>query len=203
VAAVKLRFCDELDGVFGWLVEDEFEHRCSHALVVDGRVWLTDPLDGEGVEERVRAAGEPAGVIQLLDRHNRDCGALAAKLGVPHHKVPIEPIPGAPFEFLAVRKLPFWKEVALWWPERSLLVCADALGAIPFFAAPGQRLGVHPFLRLTPPRRQLGGLQPEVVLSGHGEGVLSDAAPVFHEALSTSRRRTWSALAGGFRSRGG
>jgi hypothetical protein len=203
VAAVKLRSCDELDGVFGWLVDDEFEQRCSHALVVGGRVWIVDPVDGDGVEERVRAAGEPAGVIQLLDRHNRDCGALAARLGVPHHKVPFEPIPDAPFEFLAVLKLRFWKEVALWWPERSLLVLADALGAIPFFAAPGQRLGVHPFLRLTPPRRQLGGLQPEVVLTGHGEGVLSDAAPEFHEALSTSRRLTLSAFAGGFRSRGG
>lgn len=200
---MRLRFCDELDGVFGWLVEDEFEQRCSHALVVDGRVWLTDPIDGEGVEERVRAAGEPAGVLQLLDRHNRDCTTLAARLGVAHHRVPFEPIPDAPFQFLAVRKLRVWKEVALWWPERHLLVCADALGAIPFFAAPGQRLGVHPFLRLTPPRRQLGGLQPDVVLTGHGEGILSEAAPVFHEALSTSRRRTFSAIAGGVRSRRG
>jgi hypothetical protein len=49
VAAVRIRFCDDLDGSFGWVV-DEFMQRCSHALVVDGRVWLIDPVDGEGVE---------------------------------------------------------------------------------------------------------------------------------------------------------
>ena len=142
-------------------------------------------------------------MIQLLDRHNRDCETLAERLGVPHLEVPFEPIAGAPFEFLVVRKMRLWKEVALWWPERRLLVCADALGAIPFFAAPGQRLGPHPFLRLTPPRRQLGMLQPEVVLFGHGEGILSEAGPAFHEALTTSRRRTLSTFAGGIRSRRG
>jgi hypothetical protein len=59
---VQVRFCDELDAGFGWIV-DEFMLRCSHALIADGRVWVIDPVDGEGVEDRVRAAGEPAGVI--------------------------------------------------------------------------------------------------------------------------------------------
>jgi hypothetical protein len=40
-----------------------------------------------------------------------------------------------------------------------------------------------------PPRRQLGPLQPDVVLCGHGEGVLEDADAGLREALSTSRRR--------------
>lgn len=202
MAALSPRFCDELEGAFGWIVDGEPARRCSHALVADGRVWLVDPVDGDGVEERVRAAGEPAGVLQLLDRHNRDCRALAARLGVPHHLVPGEPIPGAPFEFTVVRDSRRWKEVALWWPARRLLVCAEALGTIPFFVAPGDRLGVHPLLRLIPPRRQLGSFQPDVVLCGHGEGILSEAVPVFHEALRTSRRRTLPAIAGGFRRRG-
>jgi hypothetical protein len=200
VATLKL--CDELEYAFGWIVEGERIPRCSHALVADGRVWLVDPVDADGVEERVRAAGEPAGVLQLLDRHNRDCRALSARLGVPHHEVPVELIPDAPFEFLVIRKGWTWKEVALWWPERRLLVCADALGSGPFFAAPGERLGVHPLLRLIPPRRRLGNLQPDVVLCGHGEGILSEASPVFHEALKTSRRRILPALAGGVRRRG-
>jgi glyoxylase-like metal-dependent hydrolase (beta-lactamase superfamily II) len=202
VAALKVRFCDELDGAFGWIV-DERMGRCSHALVAGGGVWLVDPVDGDGVEERIRAAGEPAGVIQLLDRHNRDCAALAERLGVPHHEVPVELIAGAPFEFLVVRKGWMWKEVALWWPERRVLVCADALGTIAYFVAPGERLGVHPLLRLTPPRRRLGNIQPEAVLCGHGEGILSDAAPVFQDALTTSRRRILPALANGVRRRGG
>jgi hypothetical protein len=192
---MKLRFCDAFDGGFGWIVEDEFMERCSHALVTDGRVWLIDPVDGKGVEERVREAGEPAGVLQLLDRHNRDAGALAGRLGVPHHFVPVERIDGAPFDFLIVRKGRKWKEVALWWPERRVLVWADALGTARYFRAGGERLGVHPLLRPVPPRRQLGNVQPETVLCGHGEGILSGAEPVFQEALSTARRRIPAALA--------
>ena len=30
-------------------------------------MWAIDPPDGDGVEERIRAPGEPAGVVQLLD----------------------------------------------------------------------------------------------------------------------------------------
>jgi hypothetical protein len=200
VAALSVRFCDELDGGFGWVVDDEKLARCSHALVHDGRVWLVDPVDGEGVEERVRAAGEPAGVIQLLGRHNRDCAVLAARLGVPHHEVPVELIDGAPFDFLVVRKGWAWKEVALWWRERRFLVCADALGTVGYFVARGERLGVHPLLRPIPPRRRLGHVQPDAVLCGHGEGILSGASPPFQEALSTARRRIPGALASGLRS---
>jgi hypothetical protein len=190
-----LRFCDEFDGGFGWIAVDEGMKRCSHALVVDGRVWLTDPVDGERVEERVRAAGRPAGVIQLLDRHNRDSRDLAQRLGVRHHEVPVELIADAPFDFLVVRKGWTWTEVALWWPERRVLVCADALGTVGYFVARGERLGVHPLLRPIPPRRRLGHVQPEIVLCGHGEGILSDAGAPFREALSTARRRMPRAFA--------
>jgi hypothetical protein len=192
---VRIRFCDELEDGFGWIVDDEWIRRCSHALVVDGRVWLIDPVDGEGVEERVCAAGQVAGVIQLLDRHDRDARALAERLGVAHHEVPVELIEGAPFDFLVVRKGWAWKEVALWWPERQVLVVADALGTLPYFVAAGERLGLHPLLRPIPPRRRLGHVRPEVVLCGHGEGVLSGAGPAFEEALSMARRRFPRALA--------
>jgi hypothetical protein len=183
VAALKIRFCDELDGGFGWIVAELME-RCSHALVVDGRVWVVDPVDGEGVEERIRAAGEPAGVIQLLDRHNRDSAALAARLGVPVHVVPHEPVP--PFSFLPLLDRRRWREVALWWPERRVLVCADVLGTAAYYRAGDERLAVHPLLRLRPPRLTV---QPDVILCGHGEGVLSGADAALREALSTSRRR--------------
>jgi hypothetical protein len=186
VAALKVHFCDEFDGGFGWVV-DEFMARCSHALVVAGRVWVIDPLLGDGVEERIRASGEPAGVLQLLDRHNRDCAELATRLGVPHHVVPTAGLP--PFEHLPIRMSRRWKEVALWWPERRVLVCADALGTGDYFLAGPERLGVHPLLRLRPPRKQLGRLEPAVILCGHGEGVFDHADAVLREALSTSRRR--------------
>jgi hypothetical protein len=126
---VKIRFCDEFDGGFGWIVDDELITRCSHALLADGRVWVIDPLDGEGVEERIRAAGEPAGVIQLLDRHNRDSRVLAERLGVPHHEVPLAPVAGAPFEFLAVRKAWRWNEAALSAPSATSSRPASALAS--------------------------------------------------------------------------
>ena len=196
MAALKLRFCDEFDGGFGWIA-DEFMERCSHALVEDGRVWVIDAVDGDGVEERIRAAGTPAGVVQLLDRHNRDCAALAARLGVRHHVVPNGSL--GPFACIAVKKSHSWNEIALWWPDRCVLVCADVLGTSPYFCAGDERLAVHPILRLRPPRRQLGALQPQVILCGHGEGVLEDAGVALREALSTSRRRIPGQAASAFR----
>jgi hypothetical protein len=183
---VRVRFCDELEGVFGWVV-DEFMERCSHALVTNGRVWLIDPLAADGVEERVRSAGEPAGVIQLIDRHNRDCAEVAERLGVPCHVVPLDPV--GPFTFVSIRSGRTWKEVALWWPARRVLACGDALGTAPYYRSRADRLAVHPFLRLRPPRRQLQGLAPATILCGHGECVADGAAEALREALRTARWR--------------
>ena len=196
MAALNLRSCDRFGGGFGWIV-DEFMQRCSHVLVEDDRVWAIDPVDGDGVEERIRAAGAPAGVLQLLDRHNRDCAALAARLGVRHHVVPQGSL--GPFAFIAVRSTQSWNEVALWWPDRRVLVCADALGTAPYYRSGDERLAVHPLLRARPPRRELGALQPNVILCGHGQGVLEDAETALREALSTSRRRIPGQLASAVR----
>jgi hypothetical protein len=181
---------DGFDGGFGWIMREEFMQRCSHALVLREHVWLIDPVDTDGVEERVRAAGEPAGVLQLLDRHNRDCAKLARRLDVPHHVVPQESI--GKFEFLPIRSSRRWREVALWWQERRVLVCADALGTADYYRAGGERLAVHPLLRLRPPRLDV---QPEAILCGHGPGVFAGADAALREALSTSRRRIPKQLA--------
>ena len=187
-------FCDELEFGFGWLEPGRVE-RCSHALRADGRVWIVDPLDAGGVDARIRDLGEPAGVVQLLDRHDRDCAAFAARFGVPLHRVPAN-LPAAPFDVVGVVGLPGWREIALWWPAERVLVCADALGTASYFRAPGERLAVHPLLRLTPPRR-LRGLEPEHVLVGHGTGVHgADATVALTEALATSRGRFPRWLAG-------
>ena len=184
---MSVRFVDELADGFGW-IEDGSLSRTSHALAVDGRVWLTDPVDGEGVEERIRSLGEPAGVIQLIDRHNRDSAALAARLGVPLHIAPLS-LPNTPFRFLPLLRGRWWKEVALWWPERRILVCADALGTVPFFRAGDERAGLHPFFRLKAPRA-LTGLGVEHLLVGHGEGIHGEAAAAAVEhAVHTGRRR--------------
>ena len=189
-AGGAVRFCDELDFAFGWITPSPPHlERASHALADDGRVWIVDPVDGEGVVDRIHALGDPAAVVQLLDRHDRDCAALASRLGVPHYAPPFADLPDAPFTVVPVMRRRLWREVALWWPARSVLVCGDALGTAPYFLGPGERLAVHPLLRLTPPRR-LAALAPRHVLVGHGEGVHGDAAAAaVTEAVASSRRR--------------
>ncbi|HUP31665.1 MAG TPA: hypothetical protein VM184_01435 [Gaiellaceae bacterium] len=184
---MSARFVDEMPFGFGW-IEDAPMRRASHALAASGRVWAIDPLDGDGVEARMRALGEPAGVLQLLDRHERDCAGLASRLGVPLHVLPAA-VEGSPFRFLPVASSRWWREVALWWPEERVLVCADALGTITYFCAGDEPAGVHPFLRLWPPRA-LAGLGAEHLLVGHGEGLHGPrAAAAVDDALRTARRR--------------
>ena len=138
----------------------------------------------------MRAAGEPAGVFQLLDRHARDCAEVAERLGVPLYVVPFEGIARSPFNVLHVVRMPGWREVALWWPDARALVFADALGTASYFRSRGERLAVHPFLRLLPPKAIAKGLTPTHVLCGHGEGVHGDeAAAELERALATARRR--------------
>ncbi len=197
---MKLRFCDEFDHGFGWLAEDELLQRTSHAVLAAGRVWVSDALYGPEIEERIRALGEPAGVIQLLDRHSRDCGAVARRLGVPLHVTPFGGVPNAPFEVITVRRRRLWREVALYFSQERVLVCGDALGSVGHFRARSEPFGVHPLLRLVPPRRAFGGLEPEHLLFGHGEGVHgAEAGHALHEALATARRRLPQAWLRGLR----
>ena len=183
---MTFRFCDDLgpDG-FGWIV-DEAMTRTSHALAAEGEVWFIDPLDWPQAIDRALALGEPAAVIQLLDRHDRDCAALARRFDVPHVCAP-DDVPGSPFTLVPIRRWRYWRESALWWPETRTLVTADALGTNPFYTGGQAPLGVHVLLRLAPPKA-LGALEPERVLVGHGEGIGHDASTALHNALRTSRR---------------
>ena len=61
---MALEFSDEFEHGFGWREQDEKIPRTSHAVRSGGRVWLTDPVDGPGLDERVRELGEPAGVVR-------------------------------------------------------------------------------------------------------------------------------------------
>jgi hypothetical protein len=180
-----MKIVDEIVDAFGW-IEEERMQRTSHALAADGRVWLFDVVDDPELDARVRELGEPAGVVQLLDRHARDCATVARRLGVPHHVVPRR-LPGTPFELRPVVRLRWWREVALWWPERRILLVADALGTTPVFRAGEEPAGVHLLLRLWPPR-SLRGLEPDHLLVGHGEGVHHHPAAL-GSALRTARRR--------------
>ena len=161
--------------------------RASHALAADERVWLVDALDWPEAIQRALSLGEPAAVLQLLDRHDRDCAALAVRLGVPLLVAPRE-VPDSPLECVTVMCRRRWRESALWWPGARTLVCADALGTNRFYTGGKTPLGVHLLLRLTPPRA-LGAFEPEHVLVGHGEGVHgATATNAVRDALRTSRR---------------
>jgi hypothetical protein len=184
---VELRFCDEQPFGFSWIVPDEPATRTSHALVAEGRVWLVDAVDWAPALERAARAGATSAVLQLLDRHNRDCAALAARLGVPHLVAPAA-LPDSPFSVVEVRRSRAWQEVALWWEEMRMLVVAEAVGTNRFFA-PAGGAGVHLLLRLTPPRRELGGIEPRHLLVGHGTGLHGDAATAgLRSALADARR---------------
>ena len=183
---------DEQEDGFGWAIDEPLE-RTSHALRVGGRVWLIDPVDAPELEDRIRALGEPAGVLQLLDRHTRDGAAWSARLGVPLVRA-FESVAGTPFAALPVQDNRFWREVALWEPESRTLLCADVLGTLEFFRAGDERIGMHPFLRLAPPRSLLS-VAPERVLVGHGGGLHQDAAEAVHDTVRNARRRIPAALA--------
>jgi hypothetical protein len=177
---------DELPFGFSWFPEESLT-RTAHALDTGDGVWLVDPVDVPAAIERAQALGPPAGVIQLLDRHNRDCAALAARLGVPHLRVP-DAVPGSPFEVVAVLDVPRWRERALWWPERRALVVAELIGTNDVYALGGSRAGVHPLLRVLPPGT-LRRYAPEHLLVGHGPGVHGpEAAAALEDAYDRSRK---------------
>jgi hypothetical protein len=184
---VKAGFCDDRGAHgFSWVV-DEPMTRTSHALAADGRVWLVDPVDWPDAIDRATALGRPAAVLQLLDRHNRDCAAVAMRLGIPHLLVPPD-LPDSPFAVVEVLRRKRWHEVALWWEATRTLVVAEAVGTNPFFTGDAEGAGVHLLLRLTPPRG-LAAFAPEHLLVGHGVGRHGAAATSdLREAISHSRR---------------
>ena len=181
-----VRVYDEYAFGFTWVLEEGMQ-RSSHALVVDGRVWLVDPVAFDEALERAAGLGEIAGVLQLLDRHNRDCAALAERYGVEHLKVP-DAVPGTPWKAIPVVRFPGWKETALWWPEHDALIVAEVVGRNDLYTGGGTAVGMHPMLRALPPR-SLRSYSPRHLLMGHGTGVHGAAAtPALRQAHQRARR---------------
>jgi hypothetical protein len=184
----RVTICDESEAGFGWIApEPAVQERTSHALAADGGVWLVDPTDFAELDARVAALGEPRAVLQLIDRHNRDCAAVASRLGVPHLVTPAA-VPESPFEAFAVPAVPGWTETALWWPELRTLVVTEAVGTAAYYRAPGQPVGVNPVLRLLRPPAVVLRYEPEHLLVGHGAGLHEGTAAALAEAVRRSRR---------------
>jgi hypothetical protein len=163
-------------------VETTGMRRAAHALRADGRVWLIDPFEDQVALSAATELGTPAAVIQLLDRHNRDCGPIAQRLEVPLLRLPAA-VGDSPFTVIPVISRPWWREVALWWEAERALVIAEAVGTAPAFTL-GRQVGLHPMLRLRPPRGPLTARSPERLLVGHGAALESGAAAAISDALS-------------------
>ncbi len=205
-AATDWQEIDRWDRGAGWLAHpDEDMQRASHVLGTDAGALVVDPVDAEGIDDLLAEFGEVAGVVLLLDRHKRDCAAVATRHDVPVYvpewmsgvesdlDAPVErvgrQIPGTDYGVHEVVENPFWQEAALYGEDDDTLVVAESVGTAEFFLAPGERLGVHPVRRLTPPKK-LSRLTPEQILVGHGRGVLEDAGEALRDALRGSRRRS-------------
>lgn len=199
------------DGGFSWIAHpDEGMQRASHALATDEGVWLIDPLDATGVDDRLGDRGEVAGVCLLLGRHERDAQQFARRYDVPitlppgvdrDLDVPVQRVgdnlPGSDYRFVPVIDWPWWHEVGL--VDGESLIVADALASNDWSTVGDERLGVHPLARPLPPRH-LGEFTPERVLVGHGPPVEQEATSALHDALVTARRRLPRAWLGSLRS---
>lgn len=214
--ATSLREAGAFEGGATWIAyPDESMQRASHALEADDGVWLVDPVDAEDLDDWVAERGSVAGVVVLLDRHTRGAAAIARRHDVAVH-VPA-PLAGlvddldAPVERFRgeladtgyrphqVIDRSFWRECALYRPADGTLVVPEAVGTAAFFRTADERLGVHPALRVVPPRAALGDLRPDRVLVGHGDPVLEEAGSALADALAGARRRAPRLYAGAVR----
>lgn len=204
----ELREVQRWDGGVSWMAyPEERLQRTSHALAVDGDVWIVDPVDAPGLDDLLAEFGDIAGVVVGVDRHKRDAAALATR-----HKVPVyipDWMTGVASELdapvdrfgreladtgmraITIRNssLPPWQEFGLYHEADETLVVPEALGSAPYYLTGDERLGVHPMLRLTPPRRALQSVQPARILTGHGGGIEEDATRALRDALRGARRR--------------
>jgi hypothetical protein len=195
---------------FGWVAyPDEPGRRVSHAVRgADDGVWVFDPLDAPGIDERIAALGDVAGVVVCADYHARDAGAFARRHDVPvsvptwldrvagRVDAPVERIADgiAGFELRRLRPLWAWHEVVAFRPSDGTLYVPDFLTTQETFRVDGERVGMPTVSRLRPPVDAFADWSPERVLLGHGEGVFEDATPALDDALANARSRFPRAL---------
>lgn len=206
-------------GGLTWIAHpDETMRRASHAIAVgeDGQplapddaatdpdVWLVEPIDAAGLDDRLAELGTVAGVVVLAELHRRDAATLAARHGVSvyvpaiigglKHAIdaPVAvfegTLPGTSFEAIPALDGVPWSESVLYDEVTGTLVATEVLVTSPRTTGPGERLAVGPYARLSPPRAALGDLEVQRVLVGHGAPLLDDAEAALDHALAHARR---------------
>jgi len=202
---------DRFDGGVGWIAyPHETMQRASHALETDEGLWLVDPVAADDLDDLLGEFGDVAGVVVCLDRHKRDAAQIARRYDVPVHiprwmsgvasqiDAPIKRLEGrlgdTDYELFEIRNssVPPWQEAGLYNPQTETLVVPESVGTASYFTTESEPLGVHPMLRMVPPREVLGQYQPDRILVGHGAGVLENATDALATALSGSKRNALS-----------
>jgi hypothetical protein len=204
------REVDSWDGGFGWVAHpDEAGSRTSHAVrTVDG-VYLFDPLDAPGIDDRIAELGDVASVATLSEYHARDAGVFARRYDVPvtvprwlsrvHDRVDasVERVDDslAGFELRPVRPLSAWRECLAYRTCDRTLYVPDYLSSHAKFTVGSERVGLPSLSRLDPPREAFAGYEPNRILFGHGSGVFDDAEGALRDCLDGARLRAPRALA--------
>ena len=188
---------------------EEMMQRASHLVQINEGTFVIEPVDHPQLD-LVCDLSVADGVIVLMSRHSRDSLTIADRHDLPiyvpegvssvrkkldtdvesleslvdHHNLRLIDV--------VIRR--GWEEVALYLPESSTLIVPESLGTVPYFRAPGESIGVHPFIRLIPPRRAFAGVKPTRLFVGHGRPLLDVEPGMVDHTLAMARRqlpRAW------------
>jgi len=187
----SLEAVTEWDGGVSYFARPEEDGmRGSHALTTDSGVWLVDPVDADGLGDRLNESGGLAGVVVIHDRHTRDAEAIAARHGVAVHvpdwmestrekldgnPEPLEAeLPGTNYEIRRLVDTDEWEEALLVDDAGETLVVVETLGTLPGFCEDDDDIGIHPALDEAP--EGLADYDPERILVGHGESIYEAGA---------------------------
>ncbi|MDZ7849411.1 MAG: hypothetical protein U5K70_00870 [Halodesulfurarchaeum sp.] len=189
---------DSWTGGFSWIAyPEERGKRASHALLTEGGVWLVDPVDVDGLDERVAKLGNVTGVLVLQDRHTRDAAEVARRhdvavfipewMTLAREKLDAEAepvgsnLPGSNYTVHRLIERKDWEEAVLVDETTKTLVVPEAIGTLPSFGKNDTELGVHP--SVDEPPHKLADWNPDRILVGHGTSVHDDANRQLRAAL--------------------
>ncbi|MFB6203479.1 MAG: hypothetical protein ABEK01_03215 [Candidatus Nanohaloarchaea archaeon] len=205
----------------GWLAApEEGARRASHAVYGEDGVYLFDPLDSDGVDEIIGSMeDEVEGVAVLSTYHTRDADVFADRYDVPVYLPEDfdrveerlesevrevgdgEELGNSGFEvwsfdpvesFQDVLPVSRWRESIAYRESDGTLYTPDLMSEMA--SAGEEELGVYLMCRVFPPDHHFEELEPERILSGHGEGVFEDADQELEESLEKARARLPKAL---------